>query len=132
MPLYGHELSEEINPYQAGLGFAVDLKERAFTGHEALVGFSQNHQQACRVGISLESKRVPREGYQVLTVTGDEVGNVTSGTFSPTFERPIAMAYVEPAYANLKTELLVNIRGTQVPASIVKLPFYQRKQTTKT
>lgn len=132
MPLYGHELSEEINPYQAGLGFAVDLKGRAFTGHEALAGFSQNHQQACRVGISLESKRVPREGYQVLTVTGDEVGNVTSGTFSPTFERPIAMAYVEPAYANLKTELLVNIRGTQVPASIVKLPFYQRKQTTKT
>jgi aminomethyltransferase len=125
MPLYGHELSEAINPFQAGLGFAVNLEGRDFVGRAALERFAADKNQPARVGLQLEGKRVPRQGCPVLH--GDEVvGEVTSGTFSPTFERPIAMAYVRPTSQAVGTRLAVDIRGTQHAATVVPLPFYQR------
>jgi aminomethyltransferase len=127
MPLYGHELSESINPFQAGLGFAVNLEGREFVGREALIKIAADKSQPVRVGLQLDGKRVPREGHAVLQ--GDEpVGQVTSGTFSPTFERPIAMAYVKPNACAVGTRLAVDIRGTQHPAVVVPLPFYQRSR----
>ena len=78
-----------------------------------------------RVGLQLDDKRVPRQGAVVLQ--GDEpVGEVTSGTFSPTLQRPIAMAYVQPTAQSVGTQLAVDIRGTQHPAVVVPLPFYTR------
>jgi aminomethyltransferase len=125
MPLYGHELSESINPFQAGLGFAVNLDGREFVGRDALKKIATDKAQPARVGLQLDGKRVPREGYPVLQ--GEEkVGEVTSGTFSPTFERPIAMAYVRPSAQAVGTRLAVDIRGTQHPAVVVPLPFYER------
>ena len=125
MPLYGHELSEDINPFQAGLAFAVNLDGRQFIGREPLERFARDSSQPVRVGLQLDGKRVPREGAAVLR--GDEpIGEVTSGTFSPTFERPIAMAYVRPSAQAPGTQLTVDIRGTQHPAAVVPLPFYQR------
>ncbi len=127
MPLYGHELSEAINPIQAGLNFAVNLSGRDFVGRDALERFSVDKTQPVRVGLQVEGKRVPRQGCPVLH--GSEiVGEVTSGTFSPTFERPIAMAYVRPTAQAVGTRLAVDIRGTQHAATVVPLPFYERGQ----
>jgi aminomethyltransferase len=125
MPLYGHELCETVNPFQAGLSFAVNLKGREFVGSEALERFAADKAQPIRVGLQVEGKRVPRQGCAVLH--DDEiVGEVTSGTFSPTFERPIAMAYVRPTSQAVGTRLAVDIRGTQHAAAVAPLPFYQR------
>jgi aminomethyltransferase len=125
MPLYGHELSEAINPFQAGLGFAVNLEGRDFIGRDALKRFAADKSQPVRVGLQLDGKRVARQGSPVLQGT-EIVGEVTSGTFSPTFERPIAMAYVRPTAHAVGTRLAVDIRGTQHAAVVVPLPFYDR------
>jgi aminomethyltransferase len=127
MPLYGHELSEGINPFQAGLNFAVNLGGREFVGSKALERIATDKTQPVRVGLLVEGKRVPRQGCAVLRNEAI-VGEVTSGTFSPTFERPIAMAYVPPTAQAIGTRLAVDIRGTQHPATVVPLPFYQRSK----
>ena len=130
MPLYGHELSEEIDPLTAGLGFAVNLENRTFPGSDSLAKIKQSPRAMRRIGLELAGRRVPREHYPILRgggKLGDEaVGEVTSGTFSPTFARPIAMAYVQADLAEAGTELLVDIRG-QLEPCVVKLPFYRRK-----
>jgi aminomethyltransferase len=128
MPLYGHELSEAIDPFQAGLDFAVNLADRAFSGSKALQALKQQTGHACRVGLTMTSKRVPREGFHILS-SDKVVGSVTSGTFSPTLECPIAMGYVQPEFAQPDTELAIDIRGRAEPARVVTLPFYRR--TTK-
>ena len=125
MPLYGHELTEAINPIQAGLSFAVTFGDREFVGREALEHFAKDASLPVRVGLQLDGKRVPRQGSAVLQ--GDEtIGEVTSGTFSPTFERPIAMAYVQTSAQAVGTRLAVDVRGTAYPAVVVPLPFYER------
>ncbi len=126
MPLYGHELSEQINPYQAGLAFAVDLEGRDFTGREALAAIAGDLNQPRRIGLEMPGKRAPREGFAVLD-QGKRVGQITSGTFSPTLGKPIGMAYVEPASAAVGRELAVDIRGRQEAARVVELPFYKRR-----
>jgi aminomethyltransferase len=125
MPLYGHELSETINPIQAGLQFAVNLEGRDFIGRDALARFAADPNQPARVGLQLDGRRVPRQGCPVLH-NEETVGEVTSGTFSPTLERPIAMAYVRPEEQAIGTQLEIDIRGTRHPATVVPLPFYQR------
>lgn len=128
MPLYGHELSEQINPYQAGLGFAVDLVDACFPGAEALARAKDDASLPCRVGLTLQGKRVPREGFAILSADAtSQVGQVTSGTFSPTFNQPLAMGYVQRQYATQGIQLLVDIRGRNEPAAVTRLPFYRRK-----
>jgi aminomethyltransferase len=125
MPLYGHELSESINPYQAGLDFAVNLKGRDFIGRAALEKFKADSARPKRVGLSMSGRRIPREHYGVYS--GDEqVGEVTSGTFSPTLNKPIAMAYVRCESAAVGTKLAIDIRGSREPCEVVPLPFYTR------
>lgn len=127
MPLYGHELSETINPLQAGLNFAVNLGGREFVGSQALERFAADKSQPVRIGLQLDGKRVPRQGCPVL-YRGETIGEVTSGTFSPTFQRPIAMAYVQSTAQAVGTILAVDIRGTQHAAVVVPLPFYDRRK----
>jgi aminomethyltransferase len=125
MPLYGHELSESINPIQAGLDFAVNLRNRDFVGRDAIARLQQDREQPIRVGLQMDGKRPAREESSIR-YEGRDVGVVTSGTFSPTFQRPIAMAYVKPMYAAPGASLAVDIRGAEHPAQVVPLPFYQR------
>jgi aminomethyltransferase len=125
MPLYGHELTEETTPYQAGLNFAVNLANRSFPGRDALLPLQGDSTLPRRVGLMLDGKRVPREGYPVVA-EGKTVGRVTSGTFSPTFNCPLAMAYVEADHSKVGTELGIDIRGKIEPCRIVPLPFYRR------
>ena len=125
MPLYGHELSEDIDPFQAGLGFAVHLKNRCFPGHDALAKAKNDTTAPRRVGLLLGGRRVPRERYAICA--GDtQVGEITSGTFSPTLQQPIAMGYVKPEFASVDQELNVDIRGRHEIARVVQLPFYKR------
>ncbi len=127
MPLYGHELSEEINPLEAGLDFAVNLENRNFVGSDALRRYLAGPRSRQRVGLELTGKRVAREGDTVV-VADREVGRITSGTFSPTFNKPIAMAYVDPEHSSPSTPITVSIRGKSELGMIVPLPFYQRKK----
>ena len=125
MPLYGHELSETINPIQAGLNFAVNVKDREFVGRDALTRFREDPKQLKRVGLELSGRRVPREHYPVCDADAP-VGEITSGTFSPTLQRPIAMAYVPLECSEVGRQLQVDIRGRLESAKVVPLPFYQR------
>ncbi len=127
MPLYGHELSEEIDPFQAGLGWAVKLDKGDFRGRAALVQRKDDSAQRRRVGLELRGKRIAREGAAVLA-DGKPIGTVTSGTFSPTFNKAIAMAYIEPAQQAVGTTVDIDIRGTAEPAQVVPLPFYRRSK----
>jgi len=127
MPLYGHELTEDITPYQAGLDFAVDLEGRQFPGRDALAAVRADANLPRRVGLESAGGRVPREGCPVMC-EGKQVGHVTSGTFSPTLEVPIAMAYVDPKAAAVGGVVTVDIRGRPQSARIVQLPFYTRRK----
>lgn len=123
MPLYGHELNESIDPIQAGLGWAVKLDKGPFIGRDAIL--AANSERNVRVGLTLDGKRAAREGCPILA-DGKPIGTVTSGSFAPTLDRPIAMGYVPPAYKNPGTQLMIDIRGSLTPATVVELPFYKR------
>lgn len=125
MPLYGHELSEEIDPYQAGLGWAVKLDKGEFRGKDALLRRKEDKTLRQRVGLELLGKRIAREG-AVVKVGAATVGAVSSGTFAPTLNKSIAMAYVEPAFTKPGTTCQIDIRGKDEPAAVVPMPFYKR------
>jgi aminomethyltransferase len=124
MPLYGHEMDETVNPYAAGLGWAVKLDKGDFPGRDALRQFKANPGQT-RVGLELEGKRMARQGAVVMK-DGQAVGVVTSGTFAPTLEKSLSMALVEPAVSAVGTALTIDVRGREESARVVKLPFYRR------
>jgi aminomethyltransferase len=124
MPLYGHELSETLDPLSAGLGWAVDLT-KDFVGAVALREIQQTGPKRKLVGLELEGKRIARQGTP-LKIDEKLIGEVTSGTFSPTLGKSIAMAYVEANNAAEGTQLNADLKGTANPAKIVKLPFYKR------
>ena len=124
MPLYGHELSESINPFAAGVGWAVKLDKGEFAGSTALKDWKDSPGLA-RVGLKLESKRIARQG-AIVFAEDRQIGEVTSGTFSPTLQTSLAMALVDPSAAAIGTELAIDVRGHREPARVVKLPFYKR------
>lgn len=126
MPLYGHELTEQINPVAAGLMFAVNLEDRDFPGRAAIAGFQADPGQPKRIGLKLDGRRIARQGAAIL-VGEETVGEVTSGTFSPTLGCPIAMGYVRAEAAAAPADALaVDIRGQRHAAERVPLPFYKR------
>lgn len=127
MPLYGHELSETINPLEAGLKFAVQLKDRDFIGSDALRSVRANGVSRRRIGLTLEGRRAPREGYEVFDNDDNRVGVVTSGAYSPTLNHSIAMALVDAAAADHE-QLQVDIRGKRFDCRVASLPFYSRPQ----
>jgi aminomethyltransferase len=125
-PLYGHELSEEMDPMAAGLGWAVDL-EKDFIGAAALRNVAKSGASRKLVGVELEGRRIARQGTDVA-IEGRVVGRVTSGTLSPTLQRSIALAYVETACASEGTSLSIALSGEAAAAKVVKLPFYKRSK----
>ncbi|MBN2477053.1 MAG: glycine cleavage system aminomethyltransferase GcvT [Pirellulales bacterium] len=130
MPLYGHELTEQVNPFQAGLGFACELHNLDYPGRDALLRLKQQPLESQRIGLEMAGRRVPRQGCMILAESRP-IGQVTSGSYSPTFEKPVAMGYVTPEYAQPGTRVDVDIRGRLEPANVVKLPFYRRNPKGK-
>jgi aminomethyltransferase len=130
MPLYGHELTEDIDPLSAGLTFAVSLDKdqdengEKFVGQEALKKIAAEGPKRKLIGLKLEGKRTARQGMVVFA--GDaQVGAVSSGVLSPTLGYPIAMAYVDADKAGA-SEVTVDLGGTRTAAQVVPLPFYKR------
>ncbi len=125
MPLYGHELAEDVDPLEAGLGWAVKLDKGDFLGRDAILKRNLDASRPGRVGLELEGRRAAREGANVLS--GEErVGRVTSGTVTPTLNRAIAMAYVPAAHGKVGTALNVEVGKSKIAARVVPLPFYRR------
>jgi aminomethyltransferase len=159
MPLYGHELSLDIAPAQAGLGRVVASDKDDFVGKDAVVGdpstgsgsdavgsgigavgsgigavgsgigaVGSGSDARVLVGLAAEGKRAGRAGYVVVTEDGTVIGEVTSGALSPTLGHPIAMAFIDPAFADEGTAVFLDVRGTKLPATVTALPFYRRKK----
>ncbi|GAA1470195.1 glycine cleavage system aminomethyltransferase GcvT [Microbacterium thalassium] len=127
MPLYGHELSLEVAPAQAGLGRAVAADKDDFVGKGAAVPADA----PVLVGLAAEGRRAGRAGYGVFVgadADAARVGEITSGALSPTLGHPIAMAYVTPAASAEDTQLYIDVRGKRIPATVTPLPFYRRKK----
>jgi aminomethyltransferase len=127
MPLYGHELNEETDPFQAGLAWAVKMDKGDFIGRGALAKRKLDTSLLQRVGLELDGKRIARGGAAVLR-EGKTIGKVSSGTFAPTLEKTLAMAYVPAAFTTPGTTCEVDIRGKPSAARVVPLPFYSRKR----
>jgi aminomethyltransferase len=127
MPLYGHELTEQTNTISAGLGWCVDLSKE-FIGVERLRAIDREGPSRRLAGLELEGRRIARQGTEVFD--GDQpVGVVTSGTFSPTLQRSIAMAYVEASCADAGRSLTIPLGTKSTAAVVVPLPFYKRKRS---
>jgi aminomethyltransferase len=123
--LYGNDIDQTTNPLEAGLGWITKLNKGEFVGKRAILKAKESGLKRKLVGFSLAEKAVARHGYP-LSVSGSEIGHVTSGTFSPSLERAIGLGYVAAGNDEVGKKLNVVIRGKEVPASIVKLPFVQK------
>ena len=126
MPLYGHELGADSDPFALGLALAVNLEGRTFPGRGALTVLKARQPERVRIGLDLGSKRSAREGNPVLGGAGGEIGVVTSGSFAPTIGHAVAMALVAPAFASEGTVVEIAIRDARQQARVVGLPFYRR------
>jgi aminomethyltransferase len=138
LPLYGHDLDEETTPVSADLGFALPKRRReegGFPGAERILLEREQGPVLKRVGLLVEGRQPVREGAAVVDADGNEVGKVTSGGFSPTLERPIAMAYVPVASAAPGTKVRLNQRARIFEAEVAATPFvphrYHRKGAAK-
>lgn len=125
MPLYGHELTRELRPQDAGLGVLVSKKKtERFVGSDVLLAEYTPARKL--VGLQGEGRRAARADSVILSPSGEEIGVVTSGQLSPTLGYPIALAYVDTEFAVEGHTLDVDIRGKQHTYTVVKLPFYSR------
>nr|WP_319217164.1 glycine cleavage system aminomethyltransferase GcvT [uncultured Trichococcus sp.] len=129
MPLYGHELSAQITPLAAGLGFAVKTKKTSdFIGKAALATIREKGLTEKIIGFEATERGIPREGYKVFSADGAEIGVVTSGTQSPTLKKSIGMALVKSEAAAIGTEIQIEIRNKRIQATIIQKPFYKRNK----
>ncbi|MDQ0351003.1 aminomethyltransferase [Alkalibacillus filiformis] len=127
LALYGQELTKDITPIEAGIGFAVKVnKEIDFIGKEVLKEQKENGPKRKLVGIEMIDKGIPRNGYPVMK-DEEEVGFVTSGTQSPTLGKNVGLALVDTQYVNEGEELQVKVRKRTLNAQVVPTPFYKRK-----
>jgi aminomethyltransferase len=125
LPLYGHDMTPEISPIEAGLLFGINKRRRSeggFLGAERVLAEIASGTARKRVGLALDGRLAAREGAEVFA-GNEKVGIVTSGGFSPSLERPIAMAYVAAAQAAPDTALELDVRGKRLPARVVPMPF---------
>lgn len=130
MPLYGHELVADSDPYAIGLGLAVSLDDaqgrpRSFPGRDVLARLKATPPTKVRVGLAFESKRAAREGSEVFAADR-RAGSVTSGSLAPSLGQAVAMALVDREAAEPGTALDVAIRDARQPARVVPLPFWRR------
>jgi len=127
MALYGHEIDETTTPWEAGLDWVVKLGKGDFLGRDALVAQKEAGLPRKLVGFEVEGRGIARQGHAVLSGEGGApVGVVTSGTWSPTFEKALGLAYVPPDLAAPGTPLTLDVRGRQLAARVVETPFYRR------
>ncbi|MBI3419598.1 MAG: glycine cleavage system aminomethyltransferase GcvT [Proteobacteria bacterium] len=132
--LYGHELNEKITPVEANLNWIISrqrLSEGEFSGASILEAEMLNMPERLRVGIAVDGRAPAREGAEIRNAEGRPIGIVTSGSFSPTLNKPIAMGYVEHGYSEPDTQLQLIVRGHPIPAHVAPLPFVAHRYARK-
>lgn len=123
MSLYGHEIDDSTNPYEAKLGWAVKPAAKEFMGKGPMLKIKEEGLKNQLIGFKMLEKGIPRQGYSLFSFDNKEIGKVTSGTHSPTLDEPIGIAYISSEYATEGTEFSVDIRGRKVKAKVCKTPF---------
>ena len=126
LPLYGHEISDAINVWEAGLDRFCKMEKLEFIGRGALEEAKAEGVKRTLIGLETIERGIARDGYKVLDNEGRQIGYVTSGSYAPFLKKNIALAYVPPAFSEIGRELNVEIRGQGVKARIVPTPFYKR------
>jgi aminomethyltransferase len=126
LPLYGHELSKDISPLEAGLGFFVKLNKESFIGKQALAKQKEEGVARRIAGFEMKEPGIPRAGYGVFSA-GRKIGVVTSGGYAPSLDKNLGLALVETDCAAVGTGISIEVRGKQLRAEVVKKPFYQKK-----
>lgn len=126
LPLYGHELNEDITPLEAGLGWTVKLDKPDFVGKEALLTQKKNGIPRKLIGFEMQERGIPRSGYEVHKKE-HQIGNVTTGYYSPTLQKNIGLALIDTVYSQQGESIHIMIRGKAVKAVIVETPFYTKK-----
>ena len=126
MSLYGHEISEEINVFEGGLGHWLKLDKGEFIGREALLAIQAQGPKRKIVGLEMMERGIGRDGYSVLSLSGEVIGQVTSGSPAPYLKTNIALALVASSVALSREDVLVDVRGNRVHARQVPVPFYKR------
>ena len=126
LPLYGHEISDTITVWEAGLDRFCKMEKPEFIGREALEKAKSEGLKRTLVGLEMVDRGIARDGYKVKDTGGREIGYVSSGSPAPFLKKNIALAYVPPELSALGSELLVEIRGQGVKAKVVPTPFYKR------
>lgn len=127
MSLYGHEISDDINLYEANLGWICKLQKGDFTGRDALAKIKEEGVKRKLVGFEMIDRGIGRDGYDVY-IDGAKVGYVTSGSPAPFLQKNIGLAFVPAEYATLDKEIDIDVRGKMVKAKIVPVPFYKREK----
>jgi aminomethyltransferase len=130
LPLYGHEISDTINVWEAGLDRFCKMEKSEFVGRAALEKAKAAGAKRTLVGLEMTARGIARDGYKVQDASGREIGYVTSGSPAPFLKKNIALAYVPPEFAAVGTALQVEIRGQGVGAQVVPTPFYKRPKKT--
>ncbi|MGB1086828.1 MAG: glycine cleavage system aminomethyltransferase GcvT, partial [Alphaproteobacteria bacterium] len=126
LPLYGHDIDETTNPIEAALTFAIGKRrkmDRDFRGEEEIMRDLFDGPIRKRIALLPEGRGIAREGSKILDQDGTEIGKVTSGTFSPSLERPIAMGLVDAEFSREGTALSIEVRGKPIAATVTPLPF---------
>src|SRR6202140_2276305 len=126
LPLYGHEISDTINVWEAGLDRFCKMEKADFIGRGALEKAKANALTRTLIGLEMIDRGIARDGYRILNTRGHEIGYVTSGSYAPFLKKNVALAYVSPEFSALGAELLVEIRGQGVKAKVVPTPFYKK------
>ncbi|GLB50121.1 glycine cleavage system aminomethyltransferase GcvT [Neptunitalea lumnitzerae] len=124
--LYGNDINDETSPIEAGLGWITKFT-KDFINSENLKAQKENGVTKKLVGFKMNEKAIPRHGYEILDTEGKTIGEVTSGTMSPSLGIGIGLGYVTIANSNIDTQIQIQIRKKQIPATVVKLPFYSNK-----
>ena len=130
LPLYGHEISDTINVWEAGLDRFCKMEKPEFIGRPTLEKTKAAGVTRTLVGLEMTDRGIARDGYKVLDGSGREIGYVTSGSPAPFLKKNIALAYVPPEFAAVGTAVKVEIRGQGVGAVVVPTPFYRRPKKT--
>jgi aminomethyltransferase len=130
LSLYGHEISDTISVWEAGLGRFCKMEKPEFLGRDALQEARAAGPERMLVGLEMLERGIARDDYRVLDEGGTAVGYVTSGSFAPFLKKNIALAYVPPQFSDLGSTVKVEIRGQGVKAQVVPTPFYKRPKKT--
>lgn len=124
--LYGHEIDDTTNPYEALLGWAIKPQAKDFMSKAQIVAAKENGLKRKLIGFKMAERGIPRQGYEIKTSAGQKIGVTTSGTHSVTLDEPIGIAYVETAFSTEGSEIYVDIRGKLIKAVVCKTPFVQK------